>query len=183
VFYGTSITQGGCASRPGMVHTAILGRRFDRPVINLGFSGNGTLDLPIAQCLGRINAAVFVIDCLPNLRAAQVAERIVPFVRELRRARPNTPIVLVEDRSYSQAFLVASARERNRKSREALRAGFERLEKDGVEGLVYLEGDALLGDDGEATVDGSHPNDLGFVRQAAAMGRALAPILAHETGR
>src|SRR5256885_13140974 len=46
VFYGTSITQGGCASRPGMVHTAILGRRFDVPVVNLGFSGNGTLDPP-----------------------------------------------------------------------------------------------------------------------------------------
>lgn len=49
VFYGTSITQGGCASRPGMVHTALLGRRLDRPVINLGFSGNGKMDPELAS--------------------------------------------------------------------------------------------------------------------------------------
>src|SRR5690606_24820922 len=45
VFYGTSITHGACASRPGMVHTAILGRWFERPVINLGFSGNGRMEI------------------------------------------------------------------------------------------------------------------------------------------
>jgi hypothetical protein len=91
VFYGTSITQGGCASRPGMVHTAILGRKFDRPVINLGFSGNGTLDPDIAQLLGELDAAVFVLDCLPNLSAAQVAERTEPFVRRCERRSPPPP--------------------------------------------------------------------------------------------
>ena len=53
VFYGTSITHGGCASRPGMVHTAILGRRLDRPVVNLGFSGNGRMDAAVGEYLGR----------------------------------------------------------------------------------------------------------------------------------
>src|SRR5262245_17570807 len=95
VFYGTSITQGGCASRPGRVHTAILGRRLERPVINLGFSGNGTMDPEIARLLAELDPAVYVIDCLPNMTAPQVEERAEPFVRTLLKARPKTPVLLV----------------------------------------------------------------------------------------
>ena len=98
VFYGTSITHGACASRPGMVHTAILGRRFDVPVVNLGFSGNGRMDKEVGEFLVRIDAAVFVIDCLPNMSPKDVAEKCAPLVKQLRAARPDTPIVLVEDR-------------------------------------------------------------------------------------
>ena len=67
VFYGTSITQGGCASRPGMVHTAILGRQLNRPVINLGFSGNGKMEPELADLLAELDPAVYVLDCLPNM--------------------------------------------------------------------------------------------------------------------
>src|SRR5205823_11246646 len=89
VFYGTSITQGGCASRPGMVHTAILGRRLDRPVINLGFSGNGKMEPELAALLAELDPAVYVLDCLPNLNAQEIRERVGPFVRTLRQARPE----------------------------------------------------------------------------------------------
>lgn len=173
VFYGTSITHGACASRPGMVHTAILGRRFERPVINLGFSGNGRLELPVAELMAEIDAAVYVIDCLPNIDAAQVAERTEPLVKLLREKRPETPIVLVEDRTYSDAFLIASKRERNDTSRAAFRAAYDRLIAEGTTGLEYLEGEHLLGDDNEGTVDSSHPTDLGFMRQAD----AFEPVL------
>lgn len=177
VFYGTSITQGGCASRPGMVHTAILGRRFERPVINLGFSGNGRMELPLAELLAELDAAVYVIDCLPNLDAAQVEERTEPLVQAIRAKRPATPILLVEDRSYSNAFLDLGKRTRNLTSRAALRAAYERLLSAGVTGLSYLEGEGLLGGDNEGTVDSSHPTDLGFFRQADAMEPAIAPLL------
>lgn len=173
VFYGTSITHGACASRPGMVHTAILGRRFERPVINLGFSGNGRMELPVAELMAEIDAAVYVIDCLPNIDAAQVAERTEPLVKLLREKRPQTPIVLVEDRTYSDAFLIASKRERNDTSRAAFRAAYDRLIAAGTTGLEYLEGEHLLGDDNEGTVDSSHPTDLGFMRQAD----AFEPVL------
>ncbi|HWB08239.1 MAG TPA: SGNH/GDSL hydrolase family protein [Pirellulales bacterium] len=177
VFYGTSITQGGCASRPGMVHTAILGRRLDRPVINLGFSGNGKMEPELATLLAELDPAVYVLDCLPNMSAQEVSERVEPFVRTLRAARPATPIVLVEDRNYTDGFLVTSKRQRNEASQAALRAAFDRLAADGVEGLHYLPGKDLLGDDGEATVDSSHPTDLGFVRQAAAFQGVLEQAL------
>ena len=176
MFYGTSITQGGCASRPGMVHTAILGRRLDRPVVNLGFSGNGTLDLDIAALLGELDAAVFVLDCLPNLNPMQVAERTEPFVKALRKAKPDTPILLVEDRSYANAAVLPAAAKRNADSRAAYKKAFDALVA-GDKNLHYLTGDKLIGDDGEGTVDGSHPTDLGFLRQADAFEAALKPIL------
>jgi len=177
VFYGTSITQGGCASRPGMVHTAILGRKFDRPVINLGFSGNGTLDLPVAELLGELDAAVYVIDCLPNLQGDQVADRAVPFIQTLRKARPQTPILLVEDRSYANSSIVPAMNERNRASRAALKRAFDSLIAAGDKHLYYLPGDKLIGDDGEGTVDGSHPTDLGFMRQAETFAACLMGLL------
>ncbi len=178
VFYGTSITQGGCASRPGMVHTAILQRRLGFPVINLGFSGNGRMEPEMATLFAELDPAVYVLDCLPNMSAVEVTERVEPFVTVLRKAHSDTPILLVEDRSYTDSFLVASKRQRNIDSRAALKAAFERLTKAGTKNLSYLTGEELLGDDGEGTVDSSHPTDLGFVRQANAFEKALKPLLA-----
>jgi hypothetical protein len=177
IFYGTSITQGGCASRPGMVHTAILGRRLHRPVINLGFSGNGRMEPEVAQLLAEVDAAAYVIDCLPNITEKEVTERTEPLVRILREKHPSTPILLVEDRTYSDAFLLDAKRRRNETSRAALRAAFDRLQQAGGKNLYYLEGEQLLGDDNEGTVDSSHPTDLGFLRQADAFEQALRPIL------
>jgi hypothetical protein len=177
VFYGTSITQGGCASRPGMVHTSILGRRYHRPMINLGFSGNGTLDLPMADLLAEIDAAAYVLDCIPNLSPAQVAERTEPFVRALRKAKPTTPIVLVEDRTYTNAPALPGVARRNADGRAANKIAFDNLVKAGDRNLHLIPGDKLMGDDGEGTVDGSHPTDLGFLRQADAFAEVLGPIL------
>jgi hypothetical protein len=177
VFYGTSITHGAGASRAGMTHASILGRRFDREVINLGFSGNGRMEIEIARLLTELDPAVYVIDCLPNIVAAQVRERTRPLVEELRRARPATPIVLVEDRNYQDAFLVEAKRKRNEESQAALREVFAGLKKQGLKNISYLPAGDLLGRDGEGTIDSSHPTDLGYVRQADAFERVLRPIL------
>jgi hypothetical protein len=177
VFYGTSITQGASASRPGMTHVAILGRMFDRPVINLGFSGNGRMEAEVTKFVAEIDAAVFVLDCLPNMTAKEVEERAESCVRLLRDARPATPILLVEDRNYPDGFLIPARRERNQTSQAALSAAYERLQKARVGRLHYLKAAELLGDDGEATTDGSHPSDLGFVRQAKAFEKPLRAIL------
>lgn len=183
VFYGTSITQGGCASRPGMVHTAILGRRLGHPVINLGFSGNGRMEPALAELLAELDPAVYILDCLPNMGAKEVEERVVPFVRILRKARPDTPIVLAEDRTYTYGFLIASRLERNQASRAALKKAYEQLTAEEVKGLTYLPGDIQLNEDGEGTVDNSHPTDLGFVQMADAFAPFLAPLLSPQEGK
>ncbi len=181
VFYGTSITHGACASRPGMAHVAILGRRLDVPVVNLGFSGSGTLDMEVADLMSEIDASVYVIDCLPNLNGSQVAERAAPFVRRLRSLRPGVPIILVEDRTYADAPFNAGKANRNRENRAALKAARDTLAAEGFDRIFYIEGAGLLGDDGEATVDSSHPTDLGFMRHADVFEPVLRSARA-ETG-
>jgi lysophospholipase L1-like esterase len=177
LFYGTSILHGACASRPGMAFPAILGRRFDRPSLNLGFSGNGRMDPPVGALLAELDPAVYVVDCLPNMSAEQVAERTGPLVRQLRAARPATPILLVEDRSFTNAEFRRDSREAHAARRAALRNAYEELLAAGVGHLGYLPGEALLGKDGEGATDGSHPNDLGMVRYADAYEPALRPLL------
>ncbi len=178
VFYGTSITQGASASRPGMVHTAILGRRFDLPVVNLGFSGNGRMDAAVGDLLVKIDAAVYVIDCLPNMSAALVRERAVPLVKQLRAARPDTPIVLVEDRRNTNFWILPARNQHHTDNHAALREAFATLQREGVRNLHYVPGDDLLGHDAEGATDGSHPSDMGFVRQADVFEPVLRAALA-----
>jgi lysophospholipase L1-like esterase len=181
VFYGTSILQGLSASRPGMVHSAMLQRRFNWPVINLGFSGNGKMEPEMADLLAELDPAIYVIDCLPNMVADEIKQRVEPLVKKLRAAHPEVPIVLVEDRTMQDSFLIVGRMEwYHLKDRAELKAAYDRLQKDGVQKLFYVPGDHLFGDDGEGSTDGSHPNDLGFTRQAEIFAKVLEPLLPDE---
>jgi hypothetical protein len=177
LFYGTSIMHGACASRPGMAIPAILGRRLNRATVNLGFSGNGRMEPEVGALLAELDPSVFAVDCLPNMYEDLIDERTVPLVRQLRTARPETPILLVEDRSFTQTRFFPRLEQTHRSIRQALRRAFVLLSEAGVDDLYYLEGEQLLGDDGEAATDGSHPNDLGMVRYADAYETALRDIL------
>lgn len=168
VFYGTSITQGGCASRPGLVHTALLHRWLNVPVINLGFSGSGKMEIEMAQLLSEIDASVYILDCLRNMNTAMVLERTEKFIRYIRKNHPSTPILMVEDSDYSMNLPTE-------RGEEYLKI-YNKLRKEGDEQLYYLEGKDLLGSDGEGTVDGVHPNDIGFMRQAIEFEKAIKKI-------
>ncbi|WP_336519680.1 SGNH/GDSL hydrolase family protein [Planctellipticum variicoloris] len=177
VYYGTSITHGACASRTGMVHAAILQRRYDRPAINLGFSGNGRMEPEVGAFLVELDPAIYVIDCCPNMSGEETAAKTKPLVEQLRKARPETPIVLVEDRRYTDAWLNESKGQRNDGNHAALKKAYEELIAAGAKNLYYIPGDDLLGEDGDGAVDSSHPNDLGFLRQADAFDKVLGPVL------
>jgi hypothetical protein len=176
VFYGTSITHGACASRPGTCHTALLHRRYGRPVVNLGFSGNGRMEPEVGELLAEIDAAAYVIDCCPNIDGPTTAARTRPLVELLRKARPDTPIILVEDRRYTDSWLRPGKKARNDANHAALKSAFDDLVAAGVPGLHYLGGDDLLGVDGEGTVDSSHPTDSGFGDHAKAFAKVLDPL-------
>jgi lysophospholipase L1-like esterase len=111
-----------------------------------------------------------VLDCLPNMTTAMVAERVEPFVRRLRAAHPTTPIVLAED---------PNVRNTPTPKGDLLRQIYARLKAAGDTHLYLLPNTDMLGDDGEGTVDGSHPTDLGMARQAKVLIRCLKPILQH----
>ncbi|APW61576.1 SGNH/GDSL hydrolase family protein [Paludisphaera borealis] len=168
VVYGTSIVQGGCASRPGMVWTAILGRMLDRPVVNLGFSGSGSMEPPIGEPLAEIDAAAYVIDCIWNMSEDPnvYKDHVSNLVHTIRKARPDAPIIFV-----GQSLMRPEAHPT--KSTIGQEAAVRALQEEGVKGLVAVPGGNLIGDDGEGTVDGVHLTDVGMLRQA----RALLPIV------
>lgn len=167
VFYGTSITQGGCASRAGMCHTAILGRWLDRAVINLGFSGAGKMEPVLAELVSELDACLYVLEALPNMTNDMVEERIEPFVLKLRKDHPETPILLVANPMFSDSA----------GQNITLKEIFDNLIKDGVKNLYYLPSEKQLGTRENGTVDGVHPTDLGFLQMATVYEPALKGIL------
>jgi lysophospholipase L1-like esterase len=183
VFYGTSIVQGAAASRPGMAYPAILGRRLKYPIVNLGFSGNGRMEPEIARLLAELDPEIYVIDALPNLEPAEVKVRAELMVKTIRVVHPATPIVLVENIIYQDGILEQVKREKYIQKNAALRVAYADLTKQGVRKLYYLKAVGLLGADGEATVDGTHPNDLGFARMADAFEPLLRQLLWPRQGK
>ncbi len=177
VFYGTSIMHGACASRTGMAIPAIVGRRLKRPTINLGFSGSGRMEASVGALLAELQPSAYAIDCLPNMTPELVAERTEPLIRQLREARPDVAILMVEDRTFTNARFRQSTRSAHEQRRANFRRAYENLVAAGVKRLSYLKGEDLLGDDGEGATDGSHPNDLGMVRYADAYERSLRRII------
>ncbi|MCH5247597.1 MAG: SGNH/GDSL hydrolase family protein [Muribaculaceae bacterium] len=176
VVYGTSLTQGGCANRPGMVYTSILSRWMNREFINLGFSGNGRLDYEIAELMGQSDAGLFILDHLPNCTIDKL-DRLPRFVEILRVNHPNTPILLLGNARYTyDRFNTVSRGETIAKNNRLVEI-YEKL-KQNDPNIYYLPSDELVGEDEEATVDGTHFSDLGFMR----MSENLLPVLQRILG-
>jgi len=169
VFYGTSITQGGCASRTGMAYPSILARMLDRQTINLGFSGNGRLDLEVAEAMADLDASCFVIDCLPNCTPELMRENYIRFFQILRDKNPQVPILLVENLHYSHMAFSTSVNETVNAKNTLLQEIYRELKKKGDRRVYYLKADNLIGNDLEPSVDGVHLTDLGFLRLAQNM--------------
>ncbi len=175
VFYGTSITQGGCASRSGMSYQAILGRKLNIDFVNLGFSGNGKGERELAEIIAEIDASCFVMDFMANNRSAEgLAEVYEPFIRIIRDKHPKTPIVAMT-RIYAIRGNAPLFNENSEAKRDVIRAAVAKLQAEGDNNITLVEGYDLLGPDlADGLVDGSHPNDLGF----QVMADRLAPTLA-----
>ena len=166
VFYGTSITQGGCASRTGMAHSNILSRRLNREIINLGFSGSALLDYEIAELMAECDASIYIMEFVPNCSAEQITERTENFYRILRDKHPDTPVVFVENPTYTWAQFSLNAQNRHREKNKALQAVFDGLKAKKEKNIWMISTAGDIGTDSEGTVDGVHLTDLGFMRYA-----------------
>jgi lysophospholipase L1-like esterase len=187
VVYGTSIAQGGCASRSGNGWVGMLGRRLDRPMINLAFSGNGRLERELIDMIGEIDARVYILDCLPNLvdeerfSSAMVRERIQYAVHTLRERWPNTPILLAEHAGYSDGSVDEKRAGQVARVNDMLREVFGKMKQEGVNGL-YLLSNAFINMSMDGTVDGTHPNDIGMLDYAVAYEKIMRIILKEPVG-
>jgi lysophospholipase L1-like esterase len=176
VFYGTSITQGGCASRPGMSYQAMLGRHLNLDHVNLGFSGNGKGEASLARAVAEIDAAAYVLDFAQNNgTVASLAEVYDPFIGILRESHPDTPILAITP-IYAADEAVGSRR--NEEMRALIRKVVSRRIGAGDTHLQLVEGPDLIGPSRvDGLVDGTHPNDLGFEWMAEGLGERLRNVL------
>ena len=170
VFYGSSITQGGCASKVGSAYTTILCRRLDAPQVNLGFSGNGKGEENMARYIAGLPMSLFVLDYDHNAPTPEHLEKThEPFFRIIREAQPELPIVMISRPSFDMTP------HENALRREIIRKTYEHAIAAGDQHVVFVDGETLYGktDRDMCAVDGTHPNDLGFWRIA----EALEPVL------
>lgn len=178
VMYGTSILQGGCANRPGMVMTSILSRRLDREVVNLGFSGNARLDPDTAELMASMeDPGIYVLDFTENNTADGVRERLGKFVTILRQAHPDTPIVFVGCCLFNYARFSTKSMESIKAVDAPVIAKYEEMRKAGDKNVYYVDGMILHGKDGEQTIDSAHYTDVGMIRYADAMEPILRKIM------
>ncbi|GEM_PF-45108 len=167
LFYGSSITQGGCASRPGNAYTSLLCREVDAAQINLGFSGSGRGEIAVAEAIGRLDLACFVMDYdhnAPDVEHLRSTHRA--FFDAVRKRQPDLPILLLSKCDFKPGD---AAR------RDVIRDTFEQAVRGGDQKVWFIDGETLFGNEhpDACTVDGTHPNDLGFYRMA----RAILPVL------
>ena len=179
VFYGTSITQGGCASRPGLAYTNIISRELDNECINLGFSGNGHLETTVAEILSTIDAKIYVIECMANIDKEIVRKNTIPLIKAIRKNVKvrSTPIVFFEqfiiDLDSPDQDIIDSALGKNKELNNQVTKAIN----DGEENLHVIKQVGCIDEDTEATVDGIHFNDLGFQRYANYFSKVIKAII------
>jgi lysophospholipase L1-like esterase len=188
VAYGTSIMQGAAASRPGMAWTNILSRNLGREVINLGFSGNGKFERPIFELMAKVDASLYILDCMPNLGSGDLAQnemirgRLDTGIQVLRAAHPGVPILLVEHAGGHIPFgMEAVMVNRYHRASLLLRSIYRGFVEHGVKGLYLLTEDEINFDI-NSTAEGTHPNDLGMMAYATAYEKKIRGIFGDSLG-
>ncbi len=178
VVYGTSITQGGCAARPGMAYTNILSRRLNREFVNLGFSGNGRGEPALAKLINQIDRKKLIVLDYEANAGESIRQTLGPFVDLLRAQDKDIPILIISKIRYAGELFgrpqLASVQARAKFQADlvnARRAG-------GDANIHFLDGGTLLGEHAdECTVDGVHPTDLGFMKMADGIEPVIKKIL------
>lgn len=182
VVYGTSIAQGGCASRPAMAWSSIVQRDLNVPMINLAFSGNGQLETEVIALINEIDAGLYILDCLPNLGSEkkfpdeELKKRIRESVKSLKKAHPNTPVLLTDNAGYSDEPISSRIHDIVVRVNGIQKEVFEKLTEEGVTQLYHLtKEDINMCMD--CTVDGTHETDLGMTYYARAYGKKIREIM------
>ncbi len=178
VFYGTSIMQGGCATRPGMAATNILQRELNAECVNLGISGEGKMVSALAHAMAKISSVkAFIIDPVPNCTKLQCDTLTYNFIKILREARPEVPIFMVEGLMYSYAKYSSYYNKYLRQKNYEFHKNYLKLKAEDARNLYYIDCKNIYGPDNEGTVDGIHLTDVGFYWYAQKLKPYLQAIL------
>ncbi|TZF82528.1 hydrolase [Pedobacter sp. BS3] len=177
LIYGSSITQGAAASRPGMAYPARLSRETGLNFLNLGLSGNGKMEKAAADMIIDIDADAYILDCVANPSPEQIKERTAYLVNTIRKAHPKAPIIVIQSVVREGGNFDQVIRKRVADQNTEIVRQVTALQNAGVKDLYMIKGKSLLGTDHEATVDGTHPTDLGFDRMLTELKPQIIDIL------
>lgn len=164
IMYGSSILQGASASRPGMAYPSRLSRNTGLEFINLGVSGNAKMEKEVADMIASLHADAYILDCVPNSSPEQIATRTAYLVKSIRKRHPEAPIIMIGGIKRETGNFNLNVRERVHSQNKNFKIEYQKLKNNGVKNLFFIDGDFLLGEDHEGTIDGTHPNDIGFER-------------------
>jgi lysophospholipase L1-like esterase len=170
VFYGSSITEGGCATRAANAYTALLSKWLDADYLNLGFSGSARGETELAEYIGSLEMSAFICDYDHNAPHAEHLENThEPFFRTIRAAQPDLPILILSKPDFDLD------RENAWLRRRIIYQTWDNARASGDRNVYFIDGESFFGErEREAcTVDGCHPNDLGFMRMA----ETIYPVL------
>ena len=174
VFYGSSTTQGGCASRPGNSYDAFLSQSLKFDYINLGFSGNGKAELEMAEYISKLQMSVFVYDYDYNAETVEELEKNHErFFKVIRKNNPTLPIILLPKPNDEPNEKIFKLR------KEVIKKTYFNALNNKDYNVFYIELNSLYkGFWGKShTIDGCHPNDLGFYLMAKEIKPILSKIL------
>ncbi len=172
VYYGSSITQGGCASRAGTSYQSIISRRFDCDYINLGFSGNAKAEDEIIDYIKKLDMSMFVYDYDYNAPSVEhLANTHEKMFKAVRKENPQIPIIFMSRPKY---YLDEEEEQRL----NIIKTTYNNALSGGDRNVYLLDGKALMSRAGsDGTVDNAHPNDLGFASMAEALGNLIETII------
>lgn len=180
VFYGTSITQGGCASRPGLCYTNILSRRLKKEIVNLGFSGNAFGEAYFAKIMTKIkDVRMYVINYEANAGVnGKLEATMEEFIKTIRKYDKDTPIVVASRIKYIFDDLLPDTLGKNRERIRLFQENLIKRLSENDNNLYYVDGSKILGEKyDELTIDAIHPNDLGFMVIADELEKIIKEIL------
>lgn len=160
---GSSITHGIAASRPGMTYPARIQRALGTEVINLGMAGLCKMEEFYNNVADDIMPDMFIIDPFSNPSAEEIDDRLDRFVKRLRKSHPNVPLLFIQTLNRESCIFDTHRRKYEMQKQKAAEEGMQRIIADD-EKIFFMNPGMWIGDDHEATVDGTHPTDLGFTR-------------------
>ncbi len=174
VYYGSSITQGGCVSRPDNIYQAHIERWTNVDYINLGFSGNAKGEQGMAEYIGKIPQSVFVLDYDHNAPTAKyLKETHYNFYKKFRELQPHTPIIMMTRPDYRPYI------KEDYKRFRIVKKTYNLAKKQGDNNVYFIDGRKFFGttDREQCTADKCHPNDLGHYLMAKKIYKTLKNLL------
>lgn len=180
IFYGTSITQGGCASRPGMAYPSYIARKCNLEHCNFGFSGNGLGEYEVAQMLSEVEQPLlYVLDYEANSGTnGRMVKSLEDFIRCLRQKHQNVPILIVSRIPYLLDLMDEATGKLRTDLRDFQRTTVDKFRAQGDEAVFFCDGYTLWDEDFEEyTVDFIHPTDLGLYFMGKNLTKVIQSIL------